>query len=167
MACVLFGWFALNTLVATFGPIEHAAQFYDLGALMKEPRWLLTGVSASRSLGTVVFGLVCLIVALAPVLPRLGYPKVPWLLHSAPLILMLLCSITLYVKASSVHIEATDSMGRIGGYIARWVNAATDWTGDVIARHIAVGAGGYLSLLASGWLAVTGVMAQRHVARAL
>jgi hypothetical protein len=158
VACIILGWFGLNTLVATFGPIEHAAYFYDLGALMREPRWLLTGVSVSRSFGTIVFGLICLIVAAVPLLPRLGYPKVPWLLSSLPLLFMLLCGITLYVKASYAHIEATDSLGRLGGYIARWANAATDWTGDVISRHIAMGAGSYLSFVAGGWLAFRGVV---------
>jgi hypothetical protein len=79
----------------------------------------------------------------------------------APVLLMLLCGITLYVKSSSAHIEATDSIGRIGGYVAHWANGATAWTGDVVARHIRVGAGGYLAFIASGFLAVKGIRDQR------
>jgi hypothetical protein len=72
----------------------------------------------------------------------------------------------LYVKSSATQIEATDSLGRIGGYLARWANGATHWTGDVVARHIAIGAGGYLAFLASGFLAVRGVIRPRQSAGA-
>jgi hypothetical protein len=80
---------------------------------------------------------------------------------------MLLCGIVLYVKSSTTQIEATDSLGRIGGYIAKWANGATQWTGDVVARHIAISAGGYLSFAASGFLAVRGVVKPRQSAKAI
>jgi hypothetical protein len=160
MACIAFGWFGLNTLEATFGPLRHVAHFYDLPAIMTDPRWLLRGVSDSHTFGTVVFAFVCLLVIASPLLPRLGYPRTTWL-NLLPLALMLLCSIVLYVKSSSTHIEAGDGAGKIGEYLARWANGAVGWTGDVISRHIAVGAGGYLSFLASGWLAAQGVLELR------
>jgi hypothetical protein len=165
IACVLGGWFGMSTLVATFGPLQHAVRFYELPAAIKDPRWLLSGVGPAPSLSSIVFGIVCLIVIAAPLLPRLGYSysraHIRWLTSSAPLLLMLLCGITLYVKSSSVHIEA-ESMGRLGGYVARWANGAIGWTGDVVARHIAVGAGGYLSFIASGFLAVKGITDRRR-----
>jgi hypothetical protein len=161
MACVAAGWFWMNTLIATFGPIQHVVHFYELPSAMKDPRWLLAGIGASASLSTIGFGIACLLMIPAPLLPRLGYPHVPWLLSCAPVLLMLLCGITLYVKSSSTHIEATDSLGRIGGYVAHWANGATAWTGDVVARHIRVGAGGYLAFIASGFLAVKGIRDQR------
>jgi hypothetical protein len=164
LICVAIGWFWMNTLVATFGPIQHVAHFYDLAAILKDPIRLLTGVGDARSLGTAVFSIVCLMVLAAPLLPRLGYPHMPRLLGAAPLLLMLLCSTVLYVKSSSAHIEA-DSMGRIGGYLARWANGASAWTGDVVARHISVGPGGYLSFIASGVLAAKGLIEPRGTAR--
>jgi hypothetical protein len=167
VACLVLGWFWLDTLAATFGPIRHTVHFYDLPVVMRDPRWLLTGLSDAYPLIRVVFGLVCLVVITAPLLPRLGFPHVPYLLSSAPLLLMLLCGIVLYVKSSTTQIEATDSLGRIGGYIAKWANGATQWTGDVVARHIAIGAGGYLSFAASGFLAVRGVLKPRQPAKAI
>jgi hypothetical protein len=172
LGCLALGWFWLDTLTATFGPVQYTAHFYDLPAVMHDPRWLLSDIRDAYPLARVVFGFVCLVVITAPLLPRLGFPHVPYLLDSAPFLLMLLCGIVLYVKTSSVQIEATDSLGQIGGYIARWAdgakwaNAATRWTGDVVARHIAIGAGGYLSFLASGFLAIRGVLRPRQSASA-
>ena len=163
-AGVIAGWFWLNTLVAAFGPIQHVVHFYELSAAIQDPRWLLYGVGQSASLGAVVSGLVCLAVVAAPLLARMGYVSRPRLLSALPLALMVLCGITLYVKSSSAHIEATDSLGRGGGYLARWANGATRWGGDVVARHIAIGAGAYVSLLGSAWLAVKGVTARQPAA---
>jgi hypothetical protein len=166
VGCLALGWFWLDTLTATFGPIQHAVHFYDLPVVMYDPRWLMSGVRDAYPLARVVFGLVCLVVITAPLLPRSSFPHVPYLLNAAPLLLMLLCGIVLYVKTSSAQIEATDSLGRIGGYIAKWANGAASWTGDVVARHIAIGAGGYLSFLASGFLAIRGVIRPRQLAAA-
>jgi hypothetical protein len=167
LACIAVGWFWLNTLVATFGPIQHVVRFYELPVVMRDPRWLLTGISDAYPLSRVLFGIVCLVVITAPLLPRLIFPRVPYLLSSAPFLLMLLCGIVLYVKSSTTHIEATDSLGRIGGYIARWANGTTTWAGDVVARHIAIGAGGYLSFLASGFVAIKAVIAPRQPTNAI
>jgi hypothetical protein len=82
-------------------------------------------------------------------------------MSSAPLLLMVLCGVTLYVKSSTAHIEAMDSLGRVGDYLARFANGATRWGGDVVARHIAIGAGSYASFIASGFLAVKGVLSGR------
>jgi hypothetical protein len=160
MACIAAGWFGLNTLEATFGPLQHVAHFYDLPAIMTDPRWLIRGVSASHNFGTVVFGSLCVLVILAPVVPRLGYPRTAWL-GLLPLALMLLCGIVLYVKSSATHIEAGDGAGKVGEYLARWANGAVSWTGDVVSRHIAIGAGGYLAFIASGWLAAQGALELR------
>jgi len=162
VACVLLGWFILNTLVATFGPVVHTARFYDLPVVMHDPRWLVNGVEEAFPMAKAAFGFVCLAAVSAPLLARLGAPRVPYLLSAAPFLLMLLCGIVLYVKSSSIQIDATAGLGRIGGYLAKWANGAANWSGDVVARHIAIGAGGYLSFLASGFLAVRGVVRPRQ-----
>jgi hypothetical protein len=167
VGCVVLGWFWLDTLAASFGPVHNTVRFYDLPVVMHDPRWLLSGVRDAYLLARVTFGLVCLVVITAPLLPRLGFPHVPCLLSSAPFLLMLLCGIVLYVKSSSTQIAATDSLGRIGGYLAKWANGATNWTGDVVARHIAIGGGGYLAFGASGFLAVRGVLRPRQSTRAI
>jgi hypothetical protein len=167
LACVLLGWFGLNTLVATFGPVVHVAHFYDLPVVMQDPRWLVTGVEDGFPLARLAFGFVCLVAVSAPLLPRLGYPRVPYLLSAAPFLLMLLCGIVLYVKSSSTHIEAGAGLGRWGGYLAKWANGATSWGTDVVARHIQIGAGGYLAFIASGYLAVRGILRPRQAAAAV
>jgi hypothetical protein len=159
VGCLVIGWFALNTLAATFGPIQHVAHFYDLPVILRDPQRLLTGVADIGTASKLAFGLLCAAVIVAPLLPRLGYPRVPQLLSAAPFLLMLVCGVVLYVRSSTAHIEAPDSMGRIVGLIARWANGAMTWSGDVVARHISVGAGGYLSFLASAYLAIRGVVA--------
>jgi hypothetical protein len=72
----------------------------------------------------------------------------------------------LYVKSSSAHIEAGAGLGRWGGYLAKWANGASSWGTDVVARHIEIGAGGYLAFIASGYLAVLGVLRPRRTAAA-
>jgi len=161
LVCVLLGWFGLNTLVATFGPVVHVVHFYDLPVVMQDPRWLVTGVEDVFPLARMAFGFVCLVAVTAPLLPRLGFPKVPYLLSAAPLLLMLLCGIVLYVKSSSTHIDATAGVPRLGGYLAKWANGASTWGSDVVARHIAIGTGGYLAFIASGFLAVRGIVRPR------
>jgi hypothetical protein len=162
LACVLLGWFGLNTLVATFGPVVHVVHFYDLPVVMRDPGWLVTGVDDVFPLARMAFGFVCLVAVTAPLLPRLGFPKVPYLLSAAPFLLMLLCGIVLYVKSSSTHVDATAGLGKLGGYLAKWANGATAWGGDVVARHITIGAGGYLSFIASGFLAIRGILRPRQ-----
>ena len=162
VACLVIGWFGLNTLVATFGPIQHIAHFYDLPVIMKDPRRLLTGVGDLDILVRMVFGLVCVAVALAPFAAQLAKVRTPSLFSSAPLLLMLVCGIVLYVRSSTAHIEAPESMGRIGALVSRWANGAMSWSGDVVARHIALGAGGYVSFAASIYLAVKGAMPPRR-----
>ena len=158
---VAAGWFAMNMFVASFGPAVHAIHFYEMPAAVRDPLWLLWGSGEVR-LSSIAFALVCLMVIAAPTLPYLGYRQVPWLLSSAPLLLMVLCSIVLYVKASSARIEAPQSMGAVGGFVARLANSAASWSGDVVARHVAIGAGCYLSFLASAVLAVRGITARRE-----
>ena len=156
MACIAVGWFGLDTLVATFGPVRHTAHFYDLPAVMLDPPRFLIGPAESLSAGRFVFGLLCVAVIALPVLPRLGVSPARWLLISAPLLWMALCGIVLYVKTATAHIAAPERMGRLGGYLASWANGAMDWSGDVVARHIALGPGAYLALIGATWLAYKG-----------
>lgn len=158
VAGLLLGWFVLNTLVASFGPIQHVAHFYDLPLILRDPKRLLTGVEDVGTVSKLVFAAVCVAVGLAPLLARLGNVRAPQLLSAAPFLLILVCGIVLYVRSSTAHIEAPETMGRIGGLIARWANGAMTWSGDVVARHITIGPGGYLSFVASAYLAVRGVV---------
>ena len=163
LGCVLLGWFGLNTLVATFGPVVHVAHFYDLPVVMQDPRWLLTGVEDTFPLARLAFGFVCVVAATAPLLPRLGSPRAPYLLSAAPFLLMLLCGVVLYVKSSATHVDAGPSLGTWGGYLAKWANQASNLGTDVVARHMVIGAGGYLAFLASGFLAIRGIVRPRQL----
>lgn len=158
VAGLFLGWFALNTLVASFGPIQHVAHFYDLPVILRDPKRLLTGVEDVGILSKLVFASVCVAVGLAPMLARPRNVRASQLLSAAPFLLILVCGIVLYVRSSTAHIEAPETMGRIGGLIARWANGAMTWSGDVVARHITIGPGGYLSFVASAYLAVRGVV---------
>jgi hypothetical protein len=156
MAGTALGWFALDSLVASFGVIRHTAHFYDFPAAIVDPLWLLRGFSGAHTLATVVFAIVCLAFIAAPALARTRVQWRPWGLF-APLTLMLLCSIAFYIRASSTHIEPNPDLGRLGGWISHLANGAMAWSGDVVARHVSIGSGGYLSLIASGWLAWQGI----------
>src|SRR5579871_7039467 len=62
MGAVVVGWFGMNTLVVTFGPVQHNAHFYDLAVVMLNPRRLVFGWDPSPTLGTLAFSLFSLLV---------------------------------------------------------------------------------------------------------
>jgi hypothetical protein len=156
LICILVGWFFMATLVTTFGPVRQAYHFFDLLTIMRDPTWLLHGMGSSHPLESIAFGLVNIAVLALPIVPFALKTRSSWLLAAAPLTLMLLCGIELYVKTSGPYIQATGG-GALGDYIARMGNAAAMRAGTAISKHISVGLGAYLSLLASGYLAFRGL----------
>jgi hypothetical protein len=164
LVCLVVGWFFLSTVVTTLGPLKQKYHFFDMLTVMLNPAWLLYGMGSSHPLEAVAFGLLDLAVLVLPLVPFIVKKRSAWLLSVAPLALMLLCGVELYERTAGPYFEATQRAGSIAQALVRFGNSVAQGTGNAVARHISVGLGAYLALLASGFLAWRGLRAFRAAA---
>ena len=167
LVCLAVGWFFLATLVTTVGPVEQKYHFFDMLTVMLNPAWLLYGMGSSHPLESVAFGLLDLVVLILPIVPFVVRKRSAWLLSMAPLALMLLSGYALYKRTSGPYFAATERGGRWAHALVNFSNAVAEGVGDAAARHISVGLGSYLALLAALFLAVKGLRTFRAAAPAL
>ncbi len=167
LVCLAVGWFFLATLVTTVGSVKQKYHFFDMLTVMLNPAWLLYGLGSSRPLESVAFGLLDLVVLVLPIVPFVVGKRSAWLLSTAPLILMLSSGYALYKRTAGPFFASTERGGRLTHALVDFGNALAQGMGDAVARHITVGLGGYLALLAALFLAVQGLRAFRAAAPAL
>src|SRR5579862_5532076 len=60
LALIAVGWFAMNTLVVSFGPFTHITQFYEMGVVVTHPVALFVGVGESHAFTLTCFTLLAL-----------------------------------------------------------------------------------------------------------
>jgi hypothetical protein len=162
LLCIFFGWFLVDTLVVTLGSLHHGVRFFDMSAVIGDPTRLFFGIPGS--LRRILFSLVCILCLLAPVLAHLRRERLNWLAYLAPLILMVICGVLLYSRTSSEFFAAPSDAGRVGGNLIRFANDLMHQGSGLVARHISVGVGGYLGLIASIVLALRGARRFRKAA---
>jgi hypothetical protein len=162
--CLVVGWFFMATVVTTIGPLKQKYHFFDMLTVMLNPAWLLYGMGSSHPLESITFGLLDVAVLLLPIVPFIVKTRSAWLLCLAPLVLMLLCGVELYERTSGPYFEATQRAGSFAQGLVRFGNSVAMGAGNIAARHISVGLGAYLSLLASLYLAFKGLRAFRAAA---
>jgi hypothetical protein len=155
IVCVFFGWFLVDTLVVTLGSLQHGVRFYDMSAVIADPSRMFFGLQGS--LHRTLFIPLCMVCLLAPLLPHLRSVRVLWLSYIAPLVLMLICAVLLYSRTSGEFIATPSSAGRVGGNLIQFANNLVHHGGDLVARHVSIGVGGYLALVAGVVLALRGV----------
>ena len=160
MVCVFFGWFLVDTLVATLGSLQHGVRFFDMSAVIADPSRMFFGLQGS--LHRVLFIPLCMVCALAPLWPHIRRMRMLWLSYIAPLALMLICGTLLFSRTSGEFIAAPSHAGRVGGNLIQFANDLVHHGGDLVARHVAIGVGGYLALAASLVLALQGVRGLRR-----
>jgi len=160
LLCIFLGWFLVDTLVVTLGSLQHGVRFFDLSAVIADPTRLFFGIQGS--LHRILFGLICMACLLAPLLPHLRRGRGNWLAYLAPLILMALCGALLYSRTSSELFAVSSDAGRAGGNLIRFANDLVRHGSALVARHISVGVGGYLALIASVVLAISGARHYRN-----
>jgi len=169
LLCIFFGWFLIDTLVVTIGSLQHGVRFFDMSAVIADPTRLFFGIQGSSR--RIFFGLICILCLLAPVLPHLRRGRdlpggrANWLAYCAPLALMVICGALLYSRTSSELFAASQGVGSAGNSLIRFAN---DWvrhgTG-LVTRHVSVGIGGYLALVAGLVLALRGARHFRNAPR--
>jgi hypothetical protein len=149
---IAIGWFWMATLVGTFGPVRQIMHFYDFASVLHDPTWLVHGIRPAHSIAVLAFGALSVLVLLAPLGAHRVGTRHAWLLYAAPLALMLLSGIALYVKTSQPFFAVKPGAGSLGALFAQVSNGMIGRASDTISRHITVGAGGYLAFVAAGYL---------------
>jgi hypothetical protein len=114
------------------------------------------------SLHRMFFIPLCVICLCAPLLPHVRRTKALWLSYAAPLALMVTCGVLLFSRTSRDFIAAPSNAGRVGGNLIQFANDLVHRGGDLVARHVSIGVGGYLALAASIVLALQGVRRLRR-----
>jgi hypothetical protein len=163
IACVFLGWFLLNTLVVTLGSLQHGLRFFDMSAVIADPARMIFGLQGS--LHRIFFIPLCVICLFAPLLPHFRRIRLLWLSYAAPLALMAACGVLLFSRTSGEFIAAPSNAGRVGGNLIQFANDLVHRGGDLVARHVSIGVGGYLALAASIVLALQGVRRLRSMPR--
>jgi hypothetical protein len=155
IVCVFFGWFLVDALVVTLGSLQHGVRFFDISAVIADPSRMFFGLQGS--VHRVFFIPLCIVCLFAPLLPHIGRNRVLWLGYIAPLALMLVCGVLLLWRTSGEFIAAPSNAGRAAGNIIQFANDLVHHGGDLVARHVSIGIGGYLALIACIVLALRGV----------
>lgn len=163
VACVgliALGWFGMNSLVASLGALSQATRFYEIWVVLRHPTALIAG-SAAHDGEVLCFTLLCLLLLALVLLGSWSVQRSHWLLGLAPLALMLLCFGALYIGGSAAAPAPDESLR---GQFAQITNAALHRMQANVARHISLGAGAPLSLIASAVLAVRCLQRYRSAA---
>jgi hypothetical protein len=155
IVCVFFGWFLVDTLVVSLGSLQHGVRFYDMSAVIADPSRMFFGPQGS--LHRTIFIPLCIVCVLAPLLPHFRSVRVLWLGYIAPLALMVICAVLLFARTSGEFIAAPSNAGRVGGNVIQFANDLVHHGGDLVAKHVSIGIGGYVALVASIVLALRGV----------
>jgi hypothetical protein len=155
LLCILVGWFLLDTLVVSLGSLQHGVRFFDISSVIADPTRLFFGVQGAAR--KVLFALVCLLCLLAPLLPHLRRERANWLGYLAPLVLMLICGVVLYSRTSSELFVAPSHAGPIGSNLIRFANGLLHQGTGLVAKHVSVGVGAYVALIAATVLALRGI----------
>jgi len=159
IVCVFFGWFLVDTLVVTLGSLQHGVRFFDISAVIADPSRMFFGLQGS--VHRLFFIPLCIVCLFAPLLPHIGRTKALWLSYIVPLALMLICGVLLFWRTSGEFIAAPSNASRAAGNIIQFANGLVHHGGDLVARHISIGIGGYLALIAGIVLALRGVRRYR------
>jgi hypothetical protein len=154
LVCLIIAWFFADTLVVALGSLKSGVRFYDLSAVISDPSRLF--FSVDTTFPVVAFGALCIACVLVPLTPHFYRGRLAWFAYCAPLILIVTCAVLLYSRASSEFFTAPALPNGLGGKVVRFANSLVHQGGGLVARHVAVGFGGYLGILCGVVLAIQG-----------
>jgi hypothetical protein len=157
MLAIFVGWFFVDTLVASLGSLQHGVRFFDISSAIADPTRIFFPVDASWRRG--LFVLLCLLCLLAPILPhwRTARWAWAWAAYLAPLALMGACGALLYSQTSSEFFATAQDAQSLTGGVIRIAHDLVHRGSGLVARHVSIGAGGYLAFAGSLALAVQGM----------
>jgi len=151
---IFVGWFFLDTLVVTLGSLQHGVRFFDMSAVIADPSRMFFGFTgwAHRA----AFGVLCLACVAAPILAHLRRGRALWFTYLAPLALMGICTVLLFWRTSGQFVAAPNDAEHMAGTVVQFANDLVHHSSTRMTRHVSIGVGGYLALLASLLLALRG-----------
>jgi hypothetical protein len=142
IVCLVFGWFFM-------------VRFFDISAVIADPTRLFFDLYTPAH--RILFGLLCIACLAAPLTPHWIKDRRAWFTYLAPLALLAVCAVILYSRSSGEFFSTPVDAKSLSGNIVKFANDLVRRGSDLVARHVAVGAGGYLALIGSAVLAVQGV----------
>jgi hypothetical protein len=144
---VFFAWFFIDTLEVRLGSVKHGVRFFDASAVIADPTRMF--FSIDTSFGVLVFALVCCLCLLGPLAPHLWRNRLAWLAYLLPLLLIVVCGLLLYSKTSGEILATPSDAGGVRTGVMNLANKILQRGSDLVSRHVAVGAGGYVAMLGS------------------
>jgi hypothetical protein len=162
VGCTAVSWFALDSLVTDLRFARLGFRFYNVLTLMRSPDRILSGPGEGGTLDAWLFGAVCAVCLLAALAPLVLSQRRAWLGCVAPFALMVVAGAVLYHGFTQDFIADSGSLGDTGSQLIRFANSLASQVGNVVARRVHVGAGGYLGLAATAVLAVKGIAGYRN-----
>jgi hypothetical protein len=163
MLAIFIGWFFIDTLVVGLGSLQHGVRFFDITAVIGDPTRMFFGIEGSFQ--RILFGLVCLVCLLAPLLLHGRRNRLAWAAYLAPLALMMLCGALLYWKTSGDFFSVPGESRSVASTVIRFVNDRMHQGSVVVSRHVSIGVGAYLAFAGSLVLALQGLrQLHRHAA---
>jgi hypothetical protein len=166
VGCIALGWFAMDSLEVRFGHLRQGTRFYELLAVLRYPAGLLLGIDDGSDGRVIAFALLCLLVlgaALAPaLLPGSAARRGMAPAGALPLSLMLLTAAALY--RSGLRLDAYAPPDTMRQDLLRLAQDALGRVQGALGRRVAIGAGAYLSLVASLVLALRSLLPARRSA---
>lgn len=159
MAALLAGWFFLSTVSIQVSPqYILGLSFWKLLGALNSPAGLMSGLGGASG-GSGLYGFLCVVALVAPLAPQVWKDRRAHLGGMLPLAFMLLVALMIYSGVSDGLKQAQGMAGFLGGdQASRVTESVTSMMLREAMRAISIGAGGYLALLASLYLAGRGAM---------
>jgi hypothetical protein len=161
IALIVVGWFVLDTVQVTF-PMKHGIPFYDIAVIIGAPSRIFTGVSGERGMATVLFTLLCLATLLLTLTPYVWRSPHAWLTSVAPLALIVFCALLVYARTPPDLFSTHGGGDTLGNDLRHFANHLFHRATAGMARKVTLGAGAYLAVIGSVYLAVRGVRRYRR-----
>jgi hypothetical protein len=162
MAVLLAGWFFLNTVaIQVSAEYGMGLSFWKILGVLNAPAGLMSGLGSLGAGGgsSGIYGFLCVVALVAPLAPQFWKDKRAHLGGLLPLAFMLLVAAMVYFGISDSMKQAQGMAGAFGGaQAARMADSMGSAMLREAMRAISIGAGGYLSLLASLYLAGRGTI---------
>jgi hypothetical protein len=158
-------WFLMATLVVNFGPWRQSIHFYDVWAVIQDPGGRLSGVNGSHAFTTLGFGVLCAAAVFAPAISIIYKRRDAGWTFLLPFVLMTVSGLTLYVKTSGSYFPSDSDSHSLSAFMAHIAQSAVNRASDTVASHISIGAGAYVAMLCSCFLALRSLSAWRATKR--